>query len=149
MERTIRQQAQELTQLHRTVGHLTNLVDARAAHEEAQRLAMMTWMHEREQKWDARYEDDKVWGGGHHEHDFKDHQRGSGRPGGERERKRCDCEDGRRGARGLPTYRHDASRGTGGAPAAAAACKAQAQNAAQNAVYTAAHAQTKVSTHTR
>jgi hypothetical protein len=25
---------------------------------------MMPWMQEREQKWDARYEDDKVWGAG-------------------------------------------------------------------------------------
>jgi hypothetical protein len=64
MERTIRQQAQELTQLHRTVGHLANLVEARAAREEAQRLAMMMWMQEREQKWDARYKDYKVWGAG-------------------------------------------------------------------------------------
>jgi len=64
MERTIRQQAHELTQLHRTVGHLANLVEARAARKEAQRLAMMTWMQEREQKWEARYEDDKVWGAG-------------------------------------------------------------------------------------
>jgi len=64
MERTIRQQAQELTQLHQTVGHLANLVEARAAREEAQRLVMMTWMQEREQKWDARYEDYKVWGAG-------------------------------------------------------------------------------------
>jgi len=55
MERTIRHQAQELTQLHQTVGHLANLVEARAAREEAQRLAMLTWMQEREQKWDARY----------------------------------------------------------------------------------------------
>jgi len=60
MERTIRQQAQELTQLHRTVGQIANLVDARAARKEAQRLAMMTWMQVREQKWDARYKDDKV-----------------------------------------------------------------------------------------
>ena len=36
MERTIRQQAQELTQLHRTVGHLGNLLEARTAREEAQ-----------------------------------------------------------------------------------------------------------------
>jgi len=64
MERTIRQQAQELTQLHRTVGHPANLVEARAACEEAQRLAMMTWMQEREQKWDDRHEDNKVWGAG-------------------------------------------------------------------------------------
>jgi len=39
-------------------------VEARAAREEAQWLAMLTWMQEREQKWDARYEDDKVWGAG-------------------------------------------------------------------------------------
>ena len=57
---TIRQQAQELTQLHQTVGHLASLVETRAAREEAQRLAMMTWMQVSEQKWDARYEDDKV-----------------------------------------------------------------------------------------
>jgi len=25
---------------------------------------MMTWRQEREQKWDSRYEDDKVWGAG-------------------------------------------------------------------------------------
>jgi len=61
MERTIRMQAQELTQLHRTVGHLANLVEPRAAREEAQRLPMMTWMQGRQQKWDARYKDDKVW----------------------------------------------------------------------------------------
>jgi len=50
IERTIRQQAQEQTQLHRTVGHLAILVEAQAAREEAQWLAMMTWMQEREQK---------------------------------------------------------------------------------------------------
>jgi len=64
MERKMRQQAQELTQLHRTVGHLTNLVQAQAAREEAQWLGMRTWMQEREQKWDARHEDDKLWGAG-------------------------------------------------------------------------------------
>jgi len=25
---------------------------------------MMTWMQEREQKWDARHEDNKLWGAG-------------------------------------------------------------------------------------
>ena len=64
MQWTIRQQAQELTQLHQAVGHLANQVEARAAREEAPRLAMMTWMQERQQKMDARYEDDKVWGAG-------------------------------------------------------------------------------------
>jgi len=58
----MRQQAQELTQQHRTVGHLTNLVQAQAAREEAKWLAMRTLMQGREQKWDASHEDDKVWG---------------------------------------------------------------------------------------
>jgi hypothetical protein len=64
MERTMRQQAQELTQLHRTVGHLTNLLEAQAAREEAQWRGMMTWMQESEQKWDTRHEDDEQWGAG-------------------------------------------------------------------------------------
>ena len=37
------------------------MVEARAACKEAQQLAKMTWMQEREQKWDVRYEDNKVW----------------------------------------------------------------------------------------
>jgi hypothetical protein len=41
-ERTIRQQAQELTQLHQTVGHHAILVKARTACEGVQRLAIMT-----------------------------------------------------------------------------------------------------------
>jgi len=65
MERTIRQQAQDAMQLHRTVGRLANLLEAWAAREEAQWLGMMTWMQsEREQKWDARHEDEKLWGVG-------------------------------------------------------------------------------------
>ena len=84
-------------------------------------------------------------GGGHHDHDREDHERGSTRPGGTRERKRSDCEDRRWGAGSLPTCRHDARRGTRGAlAAAAAATKAQAQTAAK----TAARAQAKVSTYT-
>jgi hypothetical protein len=64
MERTMRQHAQELMQQHQTVGHLANLLEAQAACEEAQWLGMMTWMQEREQKWDARHDDDKLWGAG-------------------------------------------------------------------------------------
>jgi len=58
MERTRRQQAEELAQLHRAVGHLTNLLPAQAACEKAQWRGMMTWMQEREQKWDSRHKDD-------------------------------------------------------------------------------------------
>jgi len=60
MERTMRQQVQELTQLHRTVRHLTNLVQVQGACEEAQWLGMTTWRQEREQKWDAHHEDDRL-----------------------------------------------------------------------------------------
>jgi hypothetical protein len=64
MESTIRQRAQELTQLNRTVGQHANLVETCAAHAEAQRLAMITWLQERKQKWDACHEDAKLWGAG-------------------------------------------------------------------------------------
>jgi hypothetical protein len=63
-ERVMRQQPQELMQLHRTVGHLTHLVQAQAAREGAQWLGMTMWMQQREQQWEARHEDDKVWGAG-------------------------------------------------------------------------------------
>jgi hypothetical protein len=56
--------AQELMQLHRTFGHLTNLVQAQAAREEAQWLGVMTWMRQREQNWDAHVKHDKLWGVG-------------------------------------------------------------------------------------
>jgi hypothetical protein len=60
-ERTMRQEAKELTKLHRTVGHRTNLLEAQTAREEAQWREMMTWMQEREQKWDTHHKDDKLW----------------------------------------------------------------------------------------
>jgi len=50
MERKMHQQAQELPQLHRTVGHLRNLLEPQGACEEAQWRGMITWMQEREQK---------------------------------------------------------------------------------------------------
>ena len=62
MERTMGRQAQELMPLHWTVRHLTNLLEAQAACEEAQLRGMKTWMQEREQKWDTRHKDDKLWG---------------------------------------------------------------------------------------
>jgi len=60
MERTITPQGQELTHLHRTVGHLANLLEALAAREEEQWQGMMTWMKEIEPEWDARHEDDRL-----------------------------------------------------------------------------------------
>jgi len=51
----MQQQAQELTQLHQTVGHLTNLLQGQAAGEQAQWLRIRMWMQERDQKWDAHH----------------------------------------------------------------------------------------------
>jgi len=64
MDRTMQQQALGITQLHQTVGHLTNLLEAQAACEEAEWRGMMAWMQEREQKWDTRHKDDELWGEG-------------------------------------------------------------------------------------
>jgi len=64
MERSIRQPAQQLTQLPRTVGHLANLLKARAAREEARSLGMMTWMQQREQQCATQHENDMLWGAG-------------------------------------------------------------------------------------
>jgi len=64
MGRTMRQQAQELMQLHRTVGHQTHLLDAQSARKEAQWRGVMTWMQDREQKWNTSHKDDKLWGAG-------------------------------------------------------------------------------------
>jgi hypothetical protein len=64
MKRTVRQQAQELTQLHRTIEHLAKSLEAYAACEEAQQLGVKTWMEEREEKWDFRHEDNILWAAG-------------------------------------------------------------------------------------
>jgi hypothetical protein len=61
-EMTIRQQPQDLIQLHQTVGHLANLWEDWAAHKVAQWRGMMIWMQERLQKWDTLHEKDKLWG---------------------------------------------------------------------------------------
>jgi len=145
MERTMQQQAQELTQLHRTVGHLTNLVQAQAAREEAQWLGMRTWMQERAIVGCPPRGRQGV-GGGLHKYDSKGHETSSTRPGSERERKRRDREDGRPSARGLATCGYTAGWRTREAPIAAAAT--EAQTAAQSAAETAARNQAKVSTHT-
>jgi len=58
MERTMQQQAQELTQLHRNIGHQPNQLESQGAREKAQWREMMTWLQEREQKSDTRHKDD-------------------------------------------------------------------------------------------
>ena len=50
LERTMRQQAQEVPQRHRTAGSVTQLLEAQQTSWEAQWVGMMMWMQEREQK---------------------------------------------------------------------------------------------------
>ena len=64
MERTVRQQAQELAQLHRTARQLTNLLEAHAAREEVQWAGVKAWMEEREGKWEFRHEENVLWAAG-------------------------------------------------------------------------------------
>jgi len=87
-------------------------------------------------------------GDGHHKYDREGHARSNTRPGSEREGKRQACGDGRRGARGLPTCRHNAGRRSREATTAAAATEAQtaAQISAETPAQTPAKA--NVSTHT-
>jgi len=62
MERILQQQVQELTQLHQTVAHLSNLVQGQAAREEVQRLGMTKWRQVTEQNRDDRHSDNNMWG---------------------------------------------------------------------------------------
>jgi hypothetical protein len=64
MERAVRQQAQELAQLHRTTRQLTNLLEAHAAQEEAQWAGVKAWMEEREERWEFRHEENVLWAAG-------------------------------------------------------------------------------------
>jgi len=64
MERTMRQQAREVAQLHQTVDKMARLVEANAVCEETQWLGMRKRMQDRERKWDARHRDDGLWGTG-------------------------------------------------------------------------------------
>jgi hypothetical protein len=57
MERTVRQQAQELAQLHRTTRQITNLLEAHAACEEVQWSGVKAWIDEREGKWEFGLEE--------------------------------------------------------------------------------------------
>jgi len=50
IKKAVRQHPQELMQLHRTLGHLMNVLDAQAAREEAQWRGMLMWVQEKEQK---------------------------------------------------------------------------------------------------
>jgi len=64
MERTVRQQACEATQLHQTIDRMARMLEAQAARDEAQWLGMREWLQDRETKWDERHKDNVLWGTG-------------------------------------------------------------------------------------
>jgi len=106
-----------------------NLLEPRAPREEVQCQGMITWMQEGEQKWDARNQDDKVWGAGI----MNMFAKAQGLEGRDREKERQMTVRTDGGvARGLATCTYDARRATREEPAAAAANEAQttAQSAA-------------------
>ena len=64
MERTVRQQARDLTQLHQTIDSMMRMLEAHTAREEAQWCGMKAWLEDRETKWDNRHRDNVLWGAG-------------------------------------------------------------------------------------
>ena len=64
IERTVRQQAREVIQLHQTIDWMARMLEAHAVREEAQWLGMREWLEDREMKWDQRHKDDVLWGMG-------------------------------------------------------------------------------------
>jgi hypothetical protein len=62
MERTGRQQAREVTQLHHTIDRMARILEPHAAREEVQWRDMKVWLENRETKWDERHRDDVLWG---------------------------------------------------------------------------------------
>jgi hypothetical protein len=64
MDRTVRQQEREVTELHQTIDRMARMLQAQAALEEAQGLSMKEWLEDRETKWDERHKDNVLWGTG-------------------------------------------------------------------------------------
>jgi len=64
MERTMRQQACEVTQLHLPIVRMARKLEAHAAGEEAQWLGMKEWLEDGVTKCDERHRDNILWGMG-------------------------------------------------------------------------------------
>jgi len=61
MERTVRQQVRDVTQLHQTIDRMARMVQAHAASNEALRLGMEEWLEDRERKQDELHNDNVLW----------------------------------------------------------------------------------------
>jgi len=57
MERTLRQLAREVTQLHQTTYGIARMLEAHTSCEEAQWLGMREWLQDRKTKWDQCHKD--------------------------------------------------------------------------------------------
>jgi len=64
MERTVRQQAREVTQLQQNIDRMARMLEAHPARKEAQWRGMIEWLKVRETNWDHRHWDDRPWGAG-------------------------------------------------------------------------------------
>jgi ABC-type cobalamin/Fe3+-siderophores transport system ATPase subunit len=64
MERRVRQQAREVTQLHETIVRKARIIEACAAQEEALWRNMKDCWEDRETKWDDRHVDNILWKAG-------------------------------------------------------------------------------------
>jgi len=61
MERTVRQQGREVTQLHETIDRMAWILEAHEPCEETQWICMNTWLEDREKQWDDRHNDNILW----------------------------------------------------------------------------------------
>jgi len=64
MERTVRPQAGEVTQVPQTIARMARMLEAHVAREQAQCLGMKALQEDRETKWDGRHKDNVLWGMG-------------------------------------------------------------------------------------
>jgi len=64
MERTMRQQALKVMQLHQTIDRIARMLEAHAVREEAQSHGMKEWLQDSETKRDEHHSDDVLWGTG-------------------------------------------------------------------------------------
>ena len=64
MEQTVRQQADEVTQLHLTINSMATMVEAHTACEEAKWRGMNKWQEDMQTKWDEHHKHEVLWGKG-------------------------------------------------------------------------------------
>lgn len=64
MERTIRQEACKVAQLHQTIDKMARLLEVHATYDETEWLGMRKWTVDRDRMWDARHKDDVLGGMG-------------------------------------------------------------------------------------